>query len=291
MAASSGKRRMLLPALPRLARLPAPLAALVVGGICGALVVALVFSGERGCDAVAGSPSCGGVGLLMLAVVLVGAYAVGVLLLRLFSVDQAGLTAFFGIMLPLVVVLAFLTDAVFSTSMALILPALSACGFAVGSVFTAALGNSDEGSGWVRPQAQEKSHPADTTDQPLSPGLPAPPELSRYAPQREPVVDDDATQPLVVGERSAQDETTMLTATEEPQTLEPEPTQPEPTDSPAGEPEQPQREAADPPSSPPRHLEAEPNDPEVNGPQTDTGAGDKDEDAGDQDRPSPWRRA
>lgn len=302
MAATPGKRRMSLPALPKLARLPSPLAALIVGAICGALVVGLVSSGERGCNAVAGSRSCGDVGLLMLTVILVGAYAVGVLLLRMFSVGKPGLTALFGFMLPLVVILAFLTDAVLSTSMVLILPALSACSFAVGSVFTTALGNNNDGSGTVRPHTQEKSPAGDAADQP-----PQPPDLPRHAPQREPAADDDATQPLVVGARAAQDETTMLTAAEErqpaetepphpestqPESTQPDSTQPGPTDSPSGEPEQPQHEAADSPASQARHLEAEPIDPEVNSPETNSGgAGGRDEDPGDQNRPSPWRRA
>jgi len=257
---------MSLPALPQLARIPSPLSALIVGAICGALVVGLVFSGERGCDAVAGSPSCGGgVGLLMLTAILVGAYAVGVLLLRIFSVDEAGLTAFFGIMLPLVVVLAFLTDRVFSTSMVLILPVLSACSFAVGSVFTIALENSDD-SGRVRPQVPQQSAPADAADQ-----QPEPPDLPRYAP----VGDDDATQPLVVSGRSAEDETTMLSAAEERQATQPDAASPETAQQ----------------SRPQTAETSEPPSPEQHPPDTDTEAADRDNDIGDEERPSPWRRA
>lgn len=315
MAATPGKRRISLPALPQLARVPSPLAALIVGAICGALVVGLVFSGERGCDAVSGSSSCGGVGMLMLTVILVGAYALGVLLLRMFGVDEPGLTAFFGIMLPLVVVLAFLTDQVFSSSMVLILPALAACSFAVGSVFTTALENSDDGPGRNRPQAQPDIPASDAAEEQ------APPELPRYAPEPEQAGEDNATQPLAVGARSAQDETTMLTAAEErqtagpestqsqlesesapepsstlpepapPESTPPEPTPPEPTDAPAGEPDQTQAEPAASAPSRPRNDDAEPADPDARNPEPESGAADRDEVDGDDDRPSPWRRA
>ncbi len=211
----------------------------------------------------------------MLTAILVGAYAVGVLLLRIFSVDEAGLTAFFGIMLPLVVVLAFLTDRVFSTSMVLILPVLSACSFAVGSVFTIALENSDD-SGRVRPQVPQQSAPADAADQ-----QPEPPDLPRYAPEPEPepepepVGDDDATQPLVVSGRSAEDETTMLSAAEERQATQPDAASPETAQQ----------------SRPQTAETSEPPSPEQHPPDTDTEAADRDNDIGDEERPSPWRRA
>lgn len=280
MAPTSGKRRISLPALPQLARSPSPLAALIVGAVCGALVVDLVVSKERSCDAVAGSSSCGGVGLLMLTVIFVGAYALGVLLLRMSSVDEPELTAFLGMMLPLVVVLLVsLTHAVFSPSMVLILPALSACSFAVGSEFTAALENSDGGPGRIRPQAQEKIPPADAAGQPAEP-----PKAPRHAPQCEPVA--DATQPLVVGARSAEDETTMLTAAVERQTAKTEPIQPEPEQP---DPTQPGATAL--PSGEPEQPRGEPADPEADRPETGSGAADQDDGVGDEDRPSPWRRA
>ncbi len=115
----------------------------------------------------------------------------------------------------------------------LMLTVTSGCGFAVGSVITTALESSDDGSGRIRPAVEPK------------------------------VDDDEATQPLVVGSRSAQDETTMLTAAEERQPTPPEPTPPETTDPPPAEPPEPRPDGEVP----------EPEEPP------------------EQDRPSPWRRA
>ncbi len=122
----------------------------------------------------------------------------------------------------------------------LMLTVIPGCGFAVGSVFTTALESSDDGSGSIRPAVEPK------------------------------VDDDEATQPLVVDSRSAQDETTMLSAAEERQPTPPEPTPPETTDPPP--------ETTDPPP-------AEPPEPKPDGEVPEP------EEPPEPDRPSPWRRA
>ena len=100
---------------------------------------ALVWGGERGCDAARGRPTCGGYGLLMLIAIIVICYLVGLVLLKAFDVRDPGVTAFFGITLPLLVVLVFLLDDVFDTWMAYAVPLLVAVGFVVSAYLARAL--------------------------------------------------------------------------------------------------------------------------------------------------------
>ena len=124
---------------PRLPHLPTPVATALTGLVCGLVATALVWGGERGCDAARGRPSCGGYGLLMLIAIIVICYLVGLVLLRAFDVTDPGVTAFFGIALPLLVVLVFLLDDVFDTWMAYAVPLLVAVGFVVSAYLARAL--------------------------------------------------------------------------------------------------------------------------------------------------------
>ncbi len=112
------------------------LAAAITGLLCGAVGTGLVWTGQRGCDAVRGRPTCGGYGLPLLIVIIAACLALGVFLLRAFGVEEAGVVAFFGVTLPLVVVLGLLIDYVFDGWMAVALPALVAASFVV-SVYLA----------------------------------------------------------------------------------------------------------------------------------------------------------
>jgi hypothetical protein len=119
--ARKSEPRWSVPSL-RLPHLPVAMAAALTGLVCGAVATLLVWSGEHGCDAVRGRPSCGGYGFVMLAGIIAVCFVVGVVVLRAFSVEHAGVITFFGLALPMLVVLAFLLDYAFDTWMAFALP-------------------------------------------------------------------------------------------------------------------------------------------------------------------------
>jgi hypothetical protein len=178
-----GTPRRTLPSLPslRLPHLPMPLAAAVTGLVCGLVATALVWSGERGCDAVRGRPTCGGYGFFMLIAIIVICYLVGVALLKAFAVREPGVTAFFGMTLPLLVVLGFLLDDVSETWMAIAMPLLVAVGF----VLSAYLGRALEAAspGTYAEDGDPEAGPdesADKTNREDADG-----DLPRYAPTDE----------------------------------------------------------------------------------------------------------
>jgi len=158
------------------------IAAAIVGACCGLAAVALVWLGERGCDAVEGRPSCGGVGLIMLSAIIAVVFLLGLYLLRIFDLAQAGLVAFFGVALPLILILLFLMDLVFSAWMVVVLPVLAALCFAGGAVFTRALENSTAetyADGATDDEVADSSVDAEDID------------LPRYAPATTDTPDDD----------------------------------------------------------------------------------------------------
>ncbi|MEP6666682.1 MAG: hypothetical protein ABJA81_09565, partial [Nocardioidaceae bacterium] len=153
-----------------------------------------VWTGERGCDAVRGRPSCGGYGLLMLLAILAVCFIIGSLLLRVFGVEDPGVTTFFGVALPLIVILIFLLDYVFSGWMVLALPALAAGCFAVSVILTRALENSAETT-----YVDDTRKPDRTTGEPAGDEEAETAALPRYAPPEE-------TQPLPLSDRNPEEE-------------------------------------------------------------------------------------
>jgi hypothetical protein len=125
--------------MPDLPHVPAPLAAAPIGLLVALVGVGLVWLGEHGCEALRGRPSCGGLGLIMLVAIVAGVMVLGMVLLRWFRVDNPGLVSFLGVALPLIVVMLFLIDEVFSAWMVVVLPALTAVCFAVSAVLVASL--------------------------------------------------------------------------------------------------------------------------------------------------------
>ncbi len=202
MADSETKRRPRLPSLPDLPHLPEWLAAAIVGLVCGLATVGLVRLGEEGCTAVEGRPSCGGVGLVMLTAIVVVAYLLGIYLLRIFLVQDPGLVSFFGVTLPLIVILAFLMDIVLDSWMIVVLPLLSAACFAGGAVLARSLRATPAQRNDDLADGETEDVDAQDDDEAATDAMPS------YAP---PDDDADETQPLVVATRSATDETTMLT--------------------------------------------------------------------------------
>jgi hypothetical protein len=175
-----GKVRRALPSLPslRLPRLPMPVAAALTGLVTGLVATALVWGGERGCDAVRDRPTCGGSGFFMLIAITVICYLVGLALLKAFAVGDPGVTAFFGVTLPLLVVLAFLLDHVFDTWMAVAMPLLVAVCFVLSAYLVRVLEAANPSSYADDGEPVDEASDADDADE-------ADEDLPRYAPTEE----------------------------------------------------------------------------------------------------------
>ena len=137
--ARRGTPRFSRPSLPTLPRLPLAVAAAVTGLVVGVAATLLVWGGQHGCDAVRGRPSCGGYGLLMLVGIIVVCFLIGVGLLKAFHADDPGVTAFFGVTLPLLAILGLLLDYVFDSWTAWALPLLVAVCFVLAAYLARAL--------------------------------------------------------------------------------------------------------------------------------------------------------
>ena len=109
--------------------------------MAGLATVILVSLGLVGCDAVRGAPSCGGVGYPLVLLVAVGVGVGALFLLRLVGVAGAGATAFIGVCLMFVAVLAFFVDETFSYWMWGVMPLVGAVCF-VASAYLVRAGES-----------------------------------------------------------------------------------------------------------------------------------------------------
>ena len=126
-AAEAPGRSITLPALPSLPRLSTRTAVLVTGAVVGLVGALLTFLSLRGCDAVAGTESCGGgPGLLLLVVILAVMVALGSALLSLWGVAESRGTSVLAVGVLCVVVLLTLIQELFSSWMFLALPVLGA---------------------------------------------------------------------------------------------------------------------------------------------------------------------
>jgi hypothetical protein len=107
-------------------RVPGPCAAALTGIVCGLLGVALTSGSLRGCEAVRGVGSCGGIGLFALLLILVVEIFLGAALLRGFRVPDAFSTSFLGVGLVAVAVMLFLLGQLGSPWMLLVVPLVTA---------------------------------------------------------------------------------------------------------------------------------------------------------------------
>ncbi|MGH3447634.1 MAG: hypothetical protein ACRDQA_06785 [Nocardioidaceae bacterium] len=123
---------------------PSWVGATVAGIFSGLLAVGLVWAGLHGCDAVRGRPSCGGWGIGMLVIIVVVMLLVGAMVGKVLQVPDAGVVAFFGVTLALILMLLFAVDHAFSIWMVVVLPLVTAACFAAASVLTRALEGSQE---------------------------------------------------------------------------------------------------------------------------------------------------
>jgi hypothetical protein len=111
-------------------RLPYPVAAGAVGLLVAVMARVLIFGGERACDIVRGTSTCGSMGgflLLLIAAVMI--YA-GTRLLRFLAVPEPGITSVLGTALLAIAVLTVLLEEIFSLWMWVALPVVAAVVYA-----------------------------------------------------------------------------------------------------------------------------------------------------------------
>ena len=108
---------------------PPPVVAAATGLLVGLGMVGLVVLGFLGCDALRGTPSCGGPGLLMLIAAVIGAVLAGRFLLAYGDVPDPGTVSFLAVTTVAIVVLAFLINLAFSPWMWVLLPLLAGAAF------------------------------------------------------------------------------------------------------------------------------------------------------------------
>ena len=109
--------------------LPGPLAAALTGLVVGGLGAGVTYGGLRGCEALNGTPSCGGLGLAYLVAIAIGMVAVGALVLKALRVGEPVGTSFLAVGILAVVVLVGLTGVIFSGWMFLAIPAVAAASY------------------------------------------------------------------------------------------------------------------------------------------------------------------
>jgi hypothetical protein len=142
------------PALPeetearefKLPRIPGRLAAVVTGIIVGGLGAALTYAALQGCQSVRGTDSCGGPGIFVLLVMLLVMIFAGGALLAAWDVTDPKSTSALGVGLLCVIVLVALLQNLFDPWMFVIIPVVSALGYAIAHWVTTALVEDDGGS-------------------------------------------------------------------------------------------------------------------------------------------------
>lgn len=117
--------------MPSLPSPTASVAAAATGLVVGLAGVLLVYLGLRGCDGLRGASSCGeGTGLALILVIFLAMAALGAVLLSLWQVPEPRSSSILAVGATTVVALLVLNDALFSTWMVLVLPALTSAAYA-----------------------------------------------------------------------------------------------------------------------------------------------------------------
>ncbi len=104
-------------------------ASLVAGAVVGAVGTGLTWAALQGCEALRGTDSCGGPGLLVLVAILALMVIAGALLLKALQVTEPNATSFLGVGLMTVIVLVTLMESLFSAWMFLAVPVLTALSY------------------------------------------------------------------------------------------------------------------------------------------------------------------
>jgi hypothetical protein len=122
----------------RLPALPGRLAAALTGLIVGAFGAMLTYVSLQGCNALRGTETCGGTGLLLLVIILVLMVLLGAVLLAAWQITDARSTSFLAVGVLCVIVMLTLMQQLYSPWMFLIVPILSAGAFVLSHWVTTA---------------------------------------------------------------------------------------------------------------------------------------------------------
>ncbi len=120
------------------------LAAVLTGAMVGLVGVILTLVAARGCEAVRGVGSCGGIGLFALLTVLGVEVVLGAMLLTAWKIPDAVSTSFLAIGLVAVFVLLFLLRSLDSIWMLVVIPLMTAASYVLSWRVTASLVDVDE---------------------------------------------------------------------------------------------------------------------------------------------------
>ncbi|MFC5177601.1 hypothetical protein [Nocardioides taihuensis] len=118
-------------------------AVLATGLLVGALTVGLTWLGQRGCEAVRGTSSCGAPGLLLLLAILTAMVLLGAGALRLARVPDPGSTGFLAVGLLTVFALLFLVGSLFEWWVVIAVPLLSGLTFVLSHRVTTSFAGED----------------------------------------------------------------------------------------------------------------------------------------------------
>jgi len=97
--------------------------------VVGIVGTGLTWAALQGCEALRGTDSCGGPGLLVLVAILALMVVAGALLLKALRVTEPNATSFLGVGLMTVIVLVTLMETLFSAWMFLAVPVLTALSY------------------------------------------------------------------------------------------------------------------------------------------------------------------
>lgn len=123
--------------------LPPALILAVVGLLAGFVTIALVWLSEQGCDRVRDSPNCGAAGFPLLVLTVVITIVLGAMALSRLAMPHPKLVAFLGVGFMLLIVLAFLSNDLFSTWTLVVVPVLTAITFLVANLIAGRLERAD----------------------------------------------------------------------------------------------------------------------------------------------------
>jgi hypothetical protein len=123
--------------------LPPLLILAVVGLLAGFVTVGLVWLSERGCDQIRDSPNCGPAGFPLLILVVAVTVVLAAFTLTRLGMPNPKLVAFLGVGFMLLVVLAFLSDDLFSTWTLVVVPVLTAITFLIAHLIAGRLERAD----------------------------------------------------------------------------------------------------------------------------------------------------
>ena len=122
----------------RLPALPGRLAAAITGLVVGAFGAMLTYLSLKGCDALRGTETCGGTGLLVLVVILVLMVLLGAALLAAWEISDPRSTSFLAVGVLSVIVMLTLMQQLYSPWMFLIVPLISAAAYVLSHWVTTA---------------------------------------------------------------------------------------------------------------------------------------------------------